>query len=65
MVDTYIKKIMHNMIFVTLVCIKGRPVTCFWLVKRLGWLKTLTVGFPQIPYYICNKCQTLHDGANY
>ena len=48
-VATYIKKIVQNMICVTLVCTHGRLLAHFWLVKCLGLSKALMLGFFQTP----------------
>ena len=55
MAAPYIERIMHNMICVTPVCYQVKYLTCLWLVKCLGWSKTLTLGFTQTPYN-CDKC---------
>ena len=42
--SSFIRKIMHNMICVTLVCIQWRYCTCFSSVKYQGLSKTFNVG---------------------
>ena len=63
-VATYIKKIMHDMICVTLVSIEGRWLTFFfgwssfwacWKRKHLDLLR----------HHKCDKCQTLYYGTTY
>ena len=49
MVAEHMKEIMHNMIRATPVCVQGRQVTWYCLVKYLDLSKTLALGFSQMP----------------